>query len=142
MSTEQTGNGGCLCGAVTYEVTGKLRPIMYCHCEQCRRTSGHFVAATACRRSQLDINGEEDIKWYRSSPEAQRGFCGHCGSNMFWQPDHGRYWGIFAGTLDRPTGLRAASHIHVHMASDYYDIDDGLPQFEKQHPTSFSGDFE
>ncbi len=142
MSTEQTANGGCLCGAVTYKVTGQLRPILYCHCEQCRRTSGHFVAATACRRSQLDINGEKDIKWYSSSPEAQRGFCRHCGSNMFWQPDPGRFWSIWAGTLDRPTGLKASSHIYVHMASDYYDIDDGLPQFEDRHPSSFSGDFE
>jgi len=142
MSTEQTTSGHCLCGAVTFEVAGQLRPIMYCHCEQCRRSSGHFVAATACRRTQLDIRGEENIKWYRSSSTAQRGFCRHCGSNLFWLPEHGRYWGVWAGSLDRPTGLRASSHIYVHMASDYYDIDDGLPQYEEETESYFPEDVE
>ena len=45
--------GGCLCGGVRYAVTGPLRDIIACHCEQCRRSSGHFVAATACRREQI-----------------------------------------------------------------------------------------
>lgn len=140
MSMAQTTSGHCLCGAVSYTVSGELRPIMYCHCEQCRRTSGHFVAATACKSSQLEISGEDDIKWYRSSPTAQRGFCRHCGSSMFWQPEHGEYWSIWAGSLNRPTGLKPSSHIYVHMASDYYNIDDGLPQFEEEHPSYFSDD--
>ncbi len=141
MSTAQTTNGHCLCGAVSYCVSGELRPIMYCHCEQCRRTSGHFVAATACKASQLSITGEDDIKWYRSSPDARRGFCRHCGSNMFWQPEHGQYWSIWAGSLNRPTRLTASRHIYVHMASDYYDIDDGLPQFEEEGQSYFSDEF-
>ena len=36
----------CLCGVVRYEVRGPLRPVIACHCTQCRRTSGPFVAAT------------------------------------------------------------------------------------------------
>ena len=134
MSTAQTTKGHCLCGAVDYEVVGELRPLMYCHCEQCRRTGGHYVAATACNPEQLTIKGEENIKWYRSSPTAERGFCGTCGSNLFWRPDHGGHWSIWAGSIDRPTGLKPVSHIYVHMKSDYYDIDDGLPQFEEEYP--------
>lgn len=133
----QTTGGHCLCGAVSYEVDGELRPVMYCHCEQCRRTSGHFVAATGCRPEQLAITGEENIKWFRSSATAQRGFCEHCGSSLFWKPDHGEHWSIWAGTLNRPTKLRASQHIYVHMKSDYYDIDDGLPQFGQDYPSYF-----
>ena len=47
--------GGCACGGVRYEVHGKLRDVITCHCVQCRRTSGHFVAATACRRSTFKL---------------------------------------------------------------------------------------
>jgi hypothetical protein len=138
MSTARTTSGHCLCGAVSYVVSGELRPIIYCHCEQCRRTSGHYVAATACKLSQLVITGEDNIKWYRASPTAQRGFCVHCGSNLFWQPEEGDYRSIWAGSLNRPTGLKAEKHIYVHMASDYYDINDGLPQHDEDYQSYFS----
>lgn len=140
MSMARTTNGGCVCGAVRYTISGELRPVVYCHCEQCRRSSGHFVAATACRRSQLSFVSDAGLAWYRSSPQAERGFCKTCGSSLFWAPAHGRYWSIWAGSLDRPTGLRAAAHIYVHMASDYYTIDDGLPCFEEEYPSFYPGD--
>ena len=38
--------GGCLCGAVRYEVRGPLRDVLICHCTECRRWSGHLFAAT------------------------------------------------------------------------------------------------
>ena len=47
MRPRQT--GGCLCGAVRYRVAGPLRDVVACHCAQCRRSSGHFAAATAAR---------------------------------------------------------------------------------------------
>lgn len=135
MSTAPTNSGHCLCGAVSFRIIGELRPIIYCHCEQCRRSSGHYVAATACRRAQISFDADETLTWYRSSPDAQRGFCRTCGSSLFWAPEHGRYWSVFAGTLDRPTGLQASSHIYVHMASDYYAINDGLPTYNEDHPS-------
>ena len=54
--------GSCLCGEVAYEVTGPLRPVVNCHCLQCRKTTGHFMAATfnrtaagiRCRRLNKD----------------------------------------------------------------------------------------
>ena len=137
MSTVPTASGHCLCAAVRFSVRGTLRPITYCHCEQCRRSGGHFVAATACRPQQLAIDGEENIQWYRSSASAQRGFCRHCGSNLFWQPAHGEYWCIWAGSLDCPTGLHAAQHIYMESAADYYTINDGLPQFPREGNSTY-----
>ncbi len=125
--------GGCLCGAVSYEITGPLRSVVYCHCEQCRKTSGHFVAATACGTEELKLLNDAGLQWYRSSPEAQRGFCSTCGSSLFWQPEHGEYVAIMAGALDTPTGLSSREHIHTASASDYYSLTDGLPQFPEYH---------
>ena len=66
----------------------------------------------------------------------------YSGSNLFWKPDHGKHWSIWAGSIDRPTGLQASQHIYVHMKSDYYDIDDGLPQFAEEYKTYFEESFE
>ncbi|MFU1479411.1 GFA family protein [Roseovarius sp. C7] len=112
--------GGCLCGAVRYRVAGALRDVIYCHCSQCRRASGHHVAATACAPEDLSVTGEP--RWHRSSDEAQRGFCPDCGSNLFWKPDHGGHVSIMAGTLDGPTGLRVSGNWHGEDRGDYYDL--------------------
>lgn len=120
--------GGCLCSAVRYSVSGPLRAVVLCHCTQCRRATGHFMAATAARRRDLRLLDESGLRWYASSEEARRGFCGHCGSTLFWE-GHGRdYISIAAGTLDGPTGLNCACHIFVADKGDYYRIDDGVPQ--------------
>ncbi|MDJ1009291.1 MAG: GFA family protein [Paracoccaceae bacterium] len=118
--------GRCLCGAVRFTVSGPMRPVVACHCVQCRKTSGHFVAATSAPRARVEIAG--DVTWYASSPEARRGFCGTCGSSLFWDGG-GSYLSIHAGALDGATGLALAGHIFVADKGDYYEITDGLPQF-------------
>jgi len=132
--------GGCLCGAVAYRIEGPMRSVVYCHCSQCRKTSGHFVAATAVGHDQLEITNASGLAWYRSSDIARRGFCRHCGSSLFWDPAHGKYICVMAGTIDVPTGLASREHIHTGDASDYYEICDGLPQYEHDHAGLWEGD--
>ena len=121
-------SGGCLCGAVRYHVTGPLRPVIACHCQQCRRTSGHYVAATAAAHAHISIEGEGNLTWFVSSPEARRGFCRLCGSNLFWQGTDRPYISIMAGSVDGATGLKLERHIFVAAKGDYYQIADGVPQ--------------
>ena len=118
-------SGGCLCGAVTYEITGPLRPVIACHCTQCRKTSGHHVAATSAARGDLSITGE--VTWYLSSETAKRGFCGVCGSNLFWDGG-GQNLSIFAGTLDGDPDIRLAGHIFCDDKGSYYEITDDVPK--------------
>lgn len=115
--------GGCLCGEVVYEIQGELRPVVACHCHQCRKTSGHYVAATQVLRQNLAIRGDT-LKWFRSSSAAERGFCGNCGSNLFWRRVDNDFISIFAGTIDGPTGLRMESQLYPECAGDYYDLPD------------------
>jgi hypothetical protein len=117
--------GSCLCGAVRYTVSGELRPVIACHCSQCRKTSGHHVAASSARRDTVRITGV--VSWYASSDSARRGFCPTCGSNLFWD-GAGANLSIFAGTIDGVTGLRIAGHIYCADKGDYYEISDGLRQ--------------
>lgn len=120
--------GGCLCGAINYTVEGPLRPVVNCHCTQCRKTSGHYVAATSAPRDKIKITGE--VKWFQSSGTARRGFCAECGANLFWDGG-GENLSIFAGTIDGDTGVKTIGHIFVADKGDYYEITDGLPQAEQ-----------
>jgi len=132
MSGRPRATGGCLCGAVRYEVSGALRDVLVCHCKECRRWSGHLFAATAARREDLRLVEERGLRWIES-PEsesaARRGFCAECGSSLFWDAPGRATLSIAAGTLDPPTGLRLMGHVYVGQAGDYYDLpDDDLPR--------------
>lgn len=123
--------GGCLCGAVRFQTAGPLRPVIACHCTQCRKTSGHHVAATSAPRDAVAITGE--VRWFKSSATARRGFCPTCGSNLFWD-GQGDNLSIFAGVFDGPLGVRLKGHIFCADKGDYYDIDDGLPKADGGDP--------
>lgn len=120
-----TSRGGCHCDGVRFRVRGPLRPVLACHCRTCRRLSGHFVAATAAPRTAITIEGE--VRWYRTSDTARRGFCPVCGAQLFWDGPWDTL-SIHAGALDGPTDLRLSGHIFCAEKGDYYEISDALPQ--------------
>lgn len=125
--------GSCLCGAVTFEIAGKLGSTDACHCIQCRKWTGHFLASAEVQRTALTIHGEDAITWYHSSEKVRRGFCSKCGSSLFFEPlDKKKHdWiGISMGAFDTPTDTKLALHIFVAEKGDYYEISDGLPQNE------------
>lgn len=127
--------GGCMCGSVRYEVRGPLRDVLVCHCVECRRWHGHFSASTAARKEDLVLLEERGLRWIQSpdsDARARRGFCGECGSSLFWDPPQRETISISAGTLDGPTGLRTRSHWFTSQAGDYYEMPrDGLPHHER-----------
>jgi hypothetical protein len=127
--------GGCLCGAVRFRTKGELRGVVYCHCSQCRRQTGHFYAATDVEDSRLEVEGMEKVTWYAASDFAKRGFCGTCGSALFWKRNGADVTSIMAGGFDQPSGLVAQAHIFVAGKGDYYEICDGLPQFARSSPS-------
>ena len=126
---EEERRGGCLCGAVRFTTTGRLRGVVYCHCTQCRRQTGHVLAATSARNGELAVEGASHLTWYAASAHAKRGFCRSCGSLLFWKREGTDVTSIMAGAFDRPSGLVGDSHIFVADKGDYYEIEDGLPQF-------------
>ena len=123
--------GGCVCGGVRYEVRGKLRDVITCHCVQCRRTSGHFVAATACRRAAFKLVKEQTLKWYVAVPGFRRGFCSECGSSLLFEQDGAERVSIAAGSLDEPQGLKIAAQIFGSEAGDYYQIDASISALQR-----------
>jgi hypothetical protein len=127
--------GGCLCGAVRYQVEGALRHVLICHCVECRRWHGNAAASTAAGRDRLVLTEQRGLRWIaspNSDAHARRGFCGECGSSLFWDAPGRDYVAIAAGSLDGDSGVRAAAHWYVSQKGDWYDLpDDGLPRHAK-----------
>lgn len=120
--------GSCLCGAVSIEVAGELAPPDACHCRQCRKQSGHFWASTDVPKSAVTVRGEENVRWHQSSEKVRRGFCGTCGSFLFWDPVFRDTIAVAMGAFDTPTGVALHKHIFTASKGDYYEIADGAPQ--------------
>ena len=120
--------GSCLCGAVRFNVDGKLAAGDACHCTQCRKHSGHYFASTDVPKPALAIEGEDALAWYPSSERVRRGFCRTCGSSLFWDPVQSDKIAVAMGAFDDPTDSHLHMHIFVAEKGDYYEIADGLPQ--------------
>lgn len=120
MDQETISHGGCLCGGVRFTTRGPLREVIACHCSQCRKTSGHFWAATSVPLSHLRITADAGLGWFCSSAQARRGFCRICGSSLFWKPEGEDRMAIAAGAFDGLPAFRLARHIFTADAGDYY----------------------
>lgn len=120
--------GMCLCGAVTFEVSGRLADPRACHCKQCRRQTGHYFAAVRAKQTAVRFTNDKGLTWYRPSNEGSLGFCDHCGSTLFWREDESDHIRIALGALEGTGNLYLDRHIHVDTKGDYYSIADTLPQ--------------
>ncbi|MEO8530866.1 MAG: GFA family protein [Deltaproteobacteria bacterium] len=120
-------SGSCLCGGVAFTADPPLRGVVTCHCTQCRKTSGHLWATTSVPLSQFHLLAQDSLRWFRSSDQAERGFCATCGSSLFWRPTGEDCISIAAGAFDGPTGLKIAEHIYVADKGDYYAVPDDAP---------------
>ena len=112
--------GRCLCGAVTITVTAMRSEVDICHCAMCQRWGGAFYAGV--KGEAADVTGEDVVTVYRSSPWAERAFCGTCGSNLWYRflPTGGR--SFLAGLFDLPSGFGIEQQIFVDEKPDWYDI--------------------
>lgn len=120
MSDTNIHTGSCLCGAVTFTATGPLRDVIGCHCTQCRKTSGHYWAATSVPLDRFALTHDAGLTWFRASPLAERGFCAGCGASLFWKPDAEDRVAIAAGAFDHDPPFRLSQHIFTEDAGDYY----------------------
>lgn len=122
-----TVSGSCACGAVTFVLTPPLRPVIACHCETCRKTSGHFWAATGVPLDRLTMTNDAGLTWFSATDVARRGFCNQCGSSLFYEPNGQSRIAVAAGALNGATELALESHVFVAEQGDYYDLGPDLP---------------
>lgn len=130
-------SGRCLCGRVRFVITGKLGPVGYCHCSQCRRASGTAFAANAdVRRSDIAFDsGLDEVTEYESSPGKFRAFCARCGSPIYSRTaSDAERLRVRLGALEQDPGRRALAHCWVGSKAPWFEISDQLPQFAEGPP--------
>jgi ketosteroid isomerase-like protein len=132
--------GGCLCGAVRFEIDGSLGPITCCHCSRCRRASGSAFAAAA----SVDVDcfhviaGEDLVGHFESSPQNRRAFCTRCGSQLWSRHAEQPVVRVRAGGLDDDPGTRVAAHFMMDSRADWLeDGDEAIEEFAEMPPISY-----
>ncbi len=123
--------GGCLCGSVRYEIWGEPAGLGYCHCRFCQLALGAPLNAwVAYEENAISFAGDE-AKIYKSSPIAERGFCGNCGTSLYTDirgSDGLRYYSIRLATLDNPENFPPKLDFGVESKLPWLDINDDLPR--------------
>ena len=120
-------SGGCLCGAVRYNASGRVFHKTICHCPSCRRAAGApcvawFSVTTDGYRVTAGTPAE-----YRSSANVLRTFCANCGTPLTYQRDDvpGEI-DITTCSLDAPAAIAPDDHTFAHYRLAWLVIDDGL----------------
>lgn len=135
--------GSCLCGSVKYEVKALASRFGFNfgldHCSRCRKASGSaFTAELYCAPNDFRwLEGESSVRIFEApvrevSPGYRRAFCGVCGcSTPLVLPDLVL---IPAGSLDDDPGVRPDLNCFVGFKAPWFEISNGLPQFERNPP--------
>ncbi len=109
--------GGCNCGKVRYEITSQITETGACHCGMCRKFSGGVYLAVEVPAGAFTITDDTGLALFKSSDWAERGFCAHCGSSLFYRltvpgPKQGECH-VALGTLDDAEGIPLTGEIFI-----------------------------
>lgn len=132
---QQGREGGCQCGNIRYQISGDPMLAAICHCTMCRRANAAPAVAWAMyAQEQVRFTGEAPQE-YASSPEARRGFCPRCGTQISFTA---RFLpgliDITIGSLDRPEAVAPTLHYWHSEHLGWVEFADGLPRFPELPP--------
>lgn len=113
--------GSCLCGSVTLSTNSMDTDIGACHCGMCRKWGGGPLLAADCAQD-LKIEGEENVKLYDSSEWAQRGFCGNCGTHLFYKLKQNSQYIVSQGVFESPKEAYLGHQIFIDKKPDFYSF--------------------
>ncbi|MFV0665299.1 GFA family protein [Denitromonas sp.] len=119
MTAHNHARGTCLCGAVTLSVARPATSVGACHCRMCRKWGGGPLLAVECGTA-VTIAGEDSVTVFDSSPWAQRGFCKHCGTHLFYRLKEAQQYHLPAGLFDEAPGFSFDQQIFVDEQPAYY----------------------
>lgn len=115
-----TVSGKCLCGAVSFTADGVEPHVHACHCDMCRAwCGGPLLAATA---GQVRFEGAEHLVRFDSSEWGARGFCGRCGSNLFYHLKPADQYMLSLGAFDDQSAFTLAGEIFVDRKPRAYSL--------------------
>jgi hypothetical protein len=131
----QTCEGGCLCGAVRYRITGVPRSSSVCFCRSCRLASGAasvgwFVVALG----QYSLLGARPAE-FQSSASVVRSFCARCGTPLAYRhADNPDAIELTTATLDEPQRFPPTHEIWHSQRVPWAASDPAIPHFPEEKP--------
>ena len=130
--------GGCLCGAVRFEISETpVRP-GYCHCTRCQRRSGTAASAQAAipPGALRILQGEELVRAWAPSKGHEKLFCTECGGQLFSRdPANHDAVNVRLGALDPGHGLVPEYRQWLDSAAEWEPVpEDGLERFAQSRP--------
>ncbi len=133
--------GNCQCGSVAYRVTGHTATLFVCHCKECQRqSSSAFGMALWIKEPMVKLTSGVLKEWIRTMPSGRKmscQFCPECGTRLFHKTlGQTQLLSIKPGTLRDTRGLKPVGHIWVDSKQSWFDIQEGVLQFEG-NPGSF-----
>jgi len=128
MSSGESYNGSCFCGAVQFTVTGEPAAMGYCHCDSCRHWSAGPVNAFTLWNPEAVVikQGADSIKTYSKSPRSLRKWCGKCGGHIFTEHPEWNLTDVYASVIQEFPFKPA---VHVHYQETVLHIHDGFTKF-------------
>ncbi len=134
-SESMVASGKCLCGEVSYEITGNLGIFQYCHCSRCRKISGsaHSAFIIVAPEQFNWLSGEEFVGRYELTEAKHFAtcFCRKCGSSLPWITQSGKVVVVPAGALDTDPGIRPIQNIYWGSRACWYEEAGELPKHEE-----------
>lgn len=129
--------GKCLCGEVTFAVSGAISSIIHCHCSLCRKSTGTAYATNGFvdTANFAIVSGQQKLSTYAFKPGRNRYFCANCGSPVYssnaQDPTRIR---VRLGLFDSDITERPGSHNFVTSKANWDDLEANLPKYESFEP--------
>jgi len=131
--TEGVQTGGCLCGAVRFEMRGAPENVRICHCRLCQKaTAAPFYARVLCETRQVTLTGE--IGRQPSSPAMWRLFCPRCGTRIGTDRPASGNTSLALSLFDDQAAFRPDCHFFVASQAPWLMLADDLPRHEEWPP--------
>ena len=125
-------SGECFCGAVTYEVSGRLRDARSCHCSRCRKAFSSQASAYALV-DPMEFKwstGEELLTSYTGEHGAGLMFCSKCGSTLCGIVNGGVH-GVTLGCVNGDPEIQISRHIFAGSKAAWEVMPEGVTTFEE-----------
>ena len=127
--------GGCLCGAVRFELTEPPVKATYCHCTRCQRRTGTAASAqvVVAPGSLRWLAGEDHVRYWWPEGGNGKGFCPTCGAHLTsMKPGGTEPQTVRLGAFDQDPGIRPSFRQWVSVAAPWEPLpDDGLPRYDE-----------
>ena len=137
MSSDNTHQGRCFCGAVELTVTGEPAAMGYCQCESCRSWSaGPVNAFTLWNPDAVKVTkGADNIGTYNKTPNSARKWCKTCGGHLFTEHPGLGLTDVYAAVIP---DVEFKPGVHVNYQETKLRMKDGLTKL-KDFPKEFGG---